>query len=178
MSLDFEKDANIRIHAKGAIAQLCSMFRSHEQGLPEWMKNSNTVYANVNAASEDRIVTILFGTKGDRRYIALLDHVGMSVEDIEGRFSDWGNPDAFKGDAVSDEIREGGHGNGGKCYMTQMFESHSYLHTVRNNRGSRYGFVGDDPNPGYFPNKQDGRGFPISKTADELRRALSEIGVV
>ena len=107
----------------------------------------------------------------------MLDHVGMSVEDIETRFSDWGNPEAYLGQAAADEIVEGGHGNGGKCYMTQMFESHSYVYTVRGPRGSKYGFNGDDPNPGYFPNKQRGRGFPVSKPVDELRRVLNEIGV-
>jgi hypothetical protein len=53
MKIRFEKDEKIRIHAKGAIAQLCAPFRSHEQGLPEWLKNSNTIYVNVNAPSED-----------------------------------------------------------------------------------------------------------------------------
>ncbi|HMD85778.1 MAG TPA: Ig-like domain-containing protein [Terriglobia bacterium] len=119
----------------------------------------------------------MFGDKGAEKYIALLDHVGMTVEDIETRFSDWGNPDAYLGQAAPDEIVEGGHGNGGKCYMTQMFESHSYLCTVKGTRGSKYGFIADDPNPGYFPDKQRGRGFPVSKPVDELRRALSEIGV-
>jgi len=177
MPVQFEKDEKIRIHPKGAIAQLCSPFRSHEQGLPEWLKNANTAYANANAASEDRVLTLLFGGKGEERYVAALDHVGMTVEDIETRFSDWGNPEAYLGQAAPDEVVEGGHGNGGKCYMTQMFESHSYLYTVRAARGSKYGFKGDDPNPGYFPDKQRGRGFPVSKPVDELRRALNEIGV-
>ena len=177
MAVQFEKDDKIRIHPKGAIAQLCSAFRSHEQGLPEWLKNANTAYANANAASEDRVLTLLFGGKGERGYIAVLDHVGMTVEDIETRFSDWGNPEAYLGQAAPDEVVEGGHGNGGKCYMTQMFESHSYLCTVRGTRGSKYGFNGDDPNPGYFPDKQRGRGFPVSKPVDELRRALNEIAV-
>ncbi len=177
MPVPFEKDETIRIHPKGAIAQLCSPFRSHEQGLPEWFKNANTAYANANADSEDRLLTLLFGGKGEQKYIAVLDHVGMTVEDIETRFSDWGNPEAYLGQAASDEIVEGGHGNGGKCYMTQMFESHSYVCTVKGTRGSKYGFNGDDPNPGYFPNKQEGRGFPVNRPIDELRRALNEIGV-
>ena len=177
MPVPFEKDETIRIHAKGAIAQLCSPFRSHEQGLPEWLKNANTAYANANVASEDRVLTVFLGTKNGSKYIALLDHVGMSVEDIEKRFSDWGNPEAFIGEADPDEVVEGGHGNGGKCYMTQMFESHSYLHTVKAGRGSKYGFNGDDPNPGYFPNRQTGRGFPVKDSGSELRRALSDLGI-
>jgi hypothetical protein len=177
MPVPFEKDEKIRIHAKGAIAQLCSPFRSHEQGLPEWLKNANTAYANANVASEDRVLTLFFGSKSGMKYIALLDHVGMNVEDIEKRFSDWGNPEAFVGEADPDEMVEGGHGNGGKCYMTQMFESHSYLCTVKAGRGSKYGFSGDDPNPGYFPNRQTGRGFPVKDSGSELRRALGELGI-
>lgn len=178
MNVQIEKDEKIRIHAKGAIAQLCSAFRSHEQGFPEWLKNANTAYGNANADSENRVLTIFFGTNKDgENYVALLDHVGMTVEDIEKRFSDWGNPEAFVGEADSEEITEGGHGNGGKCYMTQMFESHSYVYTVRSKRGSKYGFVADDPNPGYLPNRSEGRGFPVSESVSELRRALAELGI-
>ena len=154
MSVSFEKDERIRIHARGAIAQLCSPFRSHEQGLPELLKNASTAYANANSPTEDRVLTLFIGNHEGEKYIALLDHVGMTVEDIEGRFSDWGNPEAFVESVPTDEILEGGHGNGGKCYMTQMFESYSYIHTVRGGRGSKYGFVADDPNPGYFPNRE------------------------
>jgi hypothetical protein len=129
MEIKFEKDANIRIHARGAIAQLCSPFRSREQGLPEWLKNASTACANDNAISEDRVLALFFGKipNAESQYIGLLDHVGMTVEDIEKRFSDWGNPESHKGGASANELIEGGHGNGGKCYMTQMFESYSYI---------------------------------------------------
>jgi hypothetical protein len=100
----------------------------------------------------------------------------MSVEDLEQRFANWGDPEAHLSGSETDEIIEGGHGNGGKCYMTQMFD-HSYLYTVRNGRGSRYGFIGDDPHPGYFPSRLAGRGFPVERPVDELKRALSQLGV-
>lgn len=115
MEIKFEKDDNIRIHARGAIAQLCSPFRSHEQGLPEWLKNASTAYANDNAGSEDRVLTLFLGKipSTGEHYLAILDHVGMTVEDIEKRFSDWGNPESHKGGASASEVIEGGHGNGG-----------------------------------------------------------------
>jgi hypothetical protein len=174
----FEPDTGIRVHERGVIAQLCSLFRSHEQGLPEWFKNASSAYARDNVPTEYRLLTLLTGNLGTGEgYVALLDHVGMSVEDLEGRFANWGDPEAHLAVEATEEIIEGGHGNGGKCYMTQMFESFSYLHTARNGRGSRYGFLGDDPRPGYFPTKTAGRGYPIEKASDELKRALLELGV-
>ena len=180
MSVEFEKDdRGIRVHERGVIAQLCSWFRSHEQGLPEWFKNASTAYARHNVETAHRVITLMFGKRPQdgASYIALLDHGGMTVEDVENRFANWGDPAAYNLDADTEELLEGGHGNGGKCYMTQMFELVSYLHTVKNGRGCRYGFVGDDPYPGYFPSKERGRGFPVADVTDELRRALSELGV-
>lgn len=177
--MDFERDdSGIRVHERGVIAQLCSLFRSHEQGLPEWFKNAAGAYARVNASTEQRVLTLFFGrVASGEEYIALLDHVGMTVEDLEQRFANWGDPDAHISDIDTEEIVEGGHGNGGKCYMTQMFTAVSYLHTVRGGRGSRYGFVGDDPHPGWFPDKKQGRGFPVARASDELKRVLTELGI-
>jgi hypothetical protein len=177
MTTKFEADTSIRVHERGVIAQLCSLFRSHEQGLPEWFKNSSAAYARDNVPTEYRILTLLTGSVGGAQYVALLDHGGMSVEDLEGKFANWGDPEAHLGDETNEEIIEGGHGNGGKCYMTQMFDKYSYLHTVKNGRASRYGFLGDDPRPGYFPDRQKGRGSSVAKVSDELKRALAEIGI-
>jgi len=179
MTVKFEADTSIRVHERGVIAQLCSLFRSHEQGLPEWFKNSSTVYAKDNVPSEYRVLTLLTGSmpKGKLKYIAVLDHAGMTVEDLENKFANWGDPEAHLAEVETEEILEGGHGNGGKCYMTQMFDEYSYLHTLRNGRASKYGFVQDDPRPGYFPERRDGRGYKVEKSTDELKRALAEIGV-
>jgi hypothetical protein len=177
--ISFERDeSGVKVHKSGVIAQLCSLYRSHEQGLPEWFKNASAAYARMDMATDSRLLTLMMGfDPSGQRYIALLDHGGMSVEDLEQKFANWGDPEAHLGANPVEDIVEGGHGNGGKCYMTQMFGKYSYLHSVRNGRGSRYGFVGDDPHPGYFPNRREGRGFPVERASDELRRALAEIGV-
>ena len=179
MNIQFERDdSGIKVHERGVIARLCSLFRSHEQGLPEWFKNSSASYARLNLPTEHRVITLLMGTTPEKfKYIALLDHGGMSVEDLEQRFANWGDPEAHLAQKAVDEIVEGGHGHGGKCYMTQMFGEYSYIHTVRSGRGSRYGFVRDDPHPGYFPTKPEGRGFPVERASDELKRALGSLGV-
>ncbi len=177
---DFEKDdRGIKVHSSGAIAHMCAPFRSHEQGLPEWFKNATAAYARENVPTENRVITLLFGKRraDDAPYIAVLDHVGMTVQDIEEKFADWGNPQSHLPDIETDEEIPGGHGNGGKCYMTQMFEVSAYLHTVKDGRCSRYGFNGGDPHPGYFPDKARARGIPVSGAKEELTRALDELGV-
>ena len=84
MNIQFERDdSGIKVHERGVIARLCSLFRSHEQGLPEWFKNSSASYARLNLPTEHRVITLLMGTTPERfKYIALLDHGGMSVEDL------------------------------------------------------------------------------------------------
>jgi Bacterial Ig-like domain (group 2). len=179
-TIQYEKDdRGLKVHKAGVIAQLCAPFRSHEQGLPEWFKNASAEYARQNAAAEHRVLTLIFGSRpsDDLPFIALLDHGGMTVQALEEKFADWGNPEAHLGETESQEVIEGGHGNGGKCYMTQMFEHSSYLHTVHAGRSSRYGFVGNDPHPCYFPDKARGRGVPVASAKDELMRALAEIGI-
>jgi hypothetical protein len=177
MKREFERDdSGIRVHERGVIAQLCSLFRSHEHGLPELFKNASTAYARNNAPTDLRILTLFFGSHEGTRYLALLDLAGMTVEDLEQRFANWGDPEAHVSAHDTDEILEGGHGNGGKCYMTQMFD-YSYLYTVRNGRGSKYGFLGDDPHPGYFPNRHEGRGFPVDRPIDAIKRALAQLGI-
>jgi hypothetical protein len=38
-------DANLRVHEEGAIKLICKPFQSHENGMPEWVKNSADAYA-------------------------------------------------------------------------------------------------------------------------------------
>ena len=98
----------------------------------------------------------------------------MTTADIEQKFRQWADPDAAG--AVGAAV-EGGHGNGGKCYMTQMFDSHAYLHTVRDGRGNRYGFKAGSAVPGYFPSRSDGRGYRVTDVDSELNEALGPFGL-
>ena len=112
--------------------------------------------------------------KTEHAQVGCLDFGGMTTEDIEKKFRRWADPDAAGG---GDAAVEGGHGNGGKCYMTQMFSSHSLLHTVRDGRGSRYGFKSGTTKPGYFPSAAAGRGFAVTDPDAELNRALKPFGL-
>ena len=85
----------------------------------------------------------------------------MTSSVIDHEFRHWADPDASRreGDIVADV--QGGHGNGGKCYMTQMFEDRAYLHTVKNGLGNVYGTVGGSIHLGYFPDRTSGKDFAV-----------------
>ncbi len=98
----------------------------------------------------------------------------MTSDVIENHFRRWADPDAALRGAGSDSI-QGGHGNGGKCYMCQMFDSHSVVHTVKNRLGCRYGVVAGSVKFGYFPSRADGRNFKVAKAPKALWEVLSNL---
>ena len=175
MQTDFFPDAEVFVHKPGAIALICSAFRSHENGLPEWVKNSSDGYARRDVAPEHRVIVILLrdGRAGQPAAVGCLDFGGIDVHDIEGKFRQWADPLA----AGTDAGVQGGHGNGGKCYMTQLFSDRAYLHSVFKGRGNRYGFKGGDPTSGYFPSKEKGRDFLVANPDQELQDALKVFGI-
>ena len=113
--LRFDPDKTITVHAEGAIRLICAQFRSHEDGLPEWVKNSSDAYARLDLPPEECVTLLLFRDAGGGA-IGCLDFGGMTTADIEARFRHWADPEAAGG--VDASRIEGGHGNGGKCYMT------------------------------------------------------------
>lgn len=177
MSIAFTQDPEAKIHAEGSIRLICAPFRSHEAGLPEWVKNAADAYARINALSESRNIILIFKQKRGNypASIACLDFVGMTMTDIENKFRIWADPEAAGGDDI--EGMQGGHGNGGKCYMTQMFDEYSLLYTVRHGKGNKYGFLGGKTIPGYFPDSQKGRNYDVPSCEAELKKALAELEV-
>ena len=146
--LGFDPDKTITVHAEGQFALYAAQFRSHEDGLPEWVKNSSDAYARLDLPPEESVIVLFFRDAGGG-VIGCLDFGGMTTADVEGRFRKvWADPKAAGGTNTS--RIEGGHGNGGKCYMTQLFDSHSYIHTLRGGRGNKYGFVSGSFVSGYF----------------------------
>jgi len=178
MTIQFTQDPEAKIHEEGAIRLICAALRSHEAGMPEWIKNAADAYARVDARSEQRNIMVFFRNKRRNQsgIIACLDLVGMTALDIETRFRIWADPEAAAGGMDIEGI-QGGHGNGGKCYMTQMFEEYSLLHTVKNGRGNRYGFIGGSTTPGYFPDAIHGKNFKAENVTAEMIKALKEIDV-
>lgn len=174
-AFEYTPDEAQRIHAPGAIALICSPFQSHENGLPEWVKNAADAYTRNDAKPRDRIITILTCdlVKHGPPSISCLDFVGTTSEHIERYFRHWADPEAAaqgKGFTV-----QGGHGNGGKCYMTQMFREYSVLHTVREGRGCQYGTKGGTTKFGYVPDPDRGRDYSVPDLYDELSEALKSL---
>jgi len=170
--IKFNPDLKVQVHKENALRLLCAPFKSHEAGMPEWIKNSSDAYIRLGSSTKKNQIVILFqdGSKKAPGMIGCLDFVGMSTEDIEKKFAYWADPEASGGDSSG---VEGGHGNGGKCYMTTMFTSHAYIHSFTGNRGNRYGFINGNFIPGYFPSTDtDGRGYEVSNSYQELEEAL------
>ena len=174
--VSFSPDQNVHVHEEGAIRLLCAAFRSHEDGLPEWIKNSSDMYRRMDAGAEESVILVLLrdGSRSEPALVGCLDFGGMTTANIEKQFRKWADPDAA---GTVEQGVEGGHGNGGKCYMTQLFTSHALIHTLSEGRGNRYGFKAGSFTPGYFPSLEDGRGYLVDDPEAELAAALKPFGL-
>ncbi len=118
---------------------------SHEKGLSEWLKNSVDAYLRAGVADEESFIAFRFQDR-DESIFECIDFVGMTSDDIDNALKRWGDPEAAKRGTRTRTF--GGHGNGGKFYMRQMFK-HSYFITYRSgelnvfgfNENRRYGFA-------------------------------------
>jgi hypothetical protein len=172
----YTPDEQIQMHRENAIRHMCQPFLSHENGLPELVKNSAAAYIRVNREPQKRIIILFFTYKrrNEPASIACLDFVGMSGAQIDRDFSVWADPDAATRTAEAGiRIGElGGHGNGGKCYMTQMFQDYSYLHTALNGLGCKYGVKGGSVAFGYVPGREEGYDFPVRNIVQEINECI------
>lgn len=174
--LTYTPDVDLKVHEEGAIKLICKAFQSHETGLPEWLKNSADEYAREHAGEDKRVIVVIFdyGHKGVRPSISCLDFSGMTSAIIEENFRIWADPEASQRGSKSTLV-QGGHGNGGKCYMTQMFQDYALIHTVKHRHGNRYGVVGGSIRFGYIPDRERGRNFQVEDLRAELEKALKPV---
>ena len=172
----YEPDDKIAIH-EFAVRQLTQRIANHASGIAELVKNSCDAYSEADFSLENKVI-IIFLKNTDRGMPALvgcLDFVGMTTEKIETRFKEWGSPEAALGGHAGK--RKGGHGHGGKAYMVNMFKAHALLITCAGGFGNRYGFVGGEVRPGYFPDRLQGRRFPILDKEKLIEQNLFPFGV-
>jgi len=118
---------------------------SHEKGLAEWLKNSIDAYIRQDVPDENKYVVMRF-TDGDGGSVnipvfEMIDYVGMTSTDINKALKRWGDPEAAKRGAKKGiRLRvHGGHGNGGKFYMRQMFNISHFI-TYRDGYLNIFGF--------------------------------------
>lgn len=138
----------------------------HEKGLAEWLKNSKDAYTRSDVPDSDQFIIFRFidGTNDDAIF-ECIDFVGMDEVDIEKAFKRWGDPEAAKRHLKKRVY--GGHGNGGKFYMRQMFDR-SHFVTYKNGKISIFGF-----NEGRKYGFADG----FKNKSVDLKKALSIAGI-
>ena len=111
----------------------------HVKGMSEWLKNSVDAYRRARIADKEQAVYFRFDdrTKGGA-IIECIDFNGMSENDIEKALKRWFDPEASKR-GLRNLKTYGGHGNGGKFYMRQMFDT-SYFITYKDGLLNVFGF--------------------------------------
>jgi len=111
----------------------------HPKGLAEWLKNSVDAYATIGVRDDEQFIVLRFtiGQPKSRSQFECVDFVGCTKDDIDEALKVWGAPNAAKkGTSVA---TYGGHGNGGKFYMRQMFRTARMI-TYRNGLLNVFGF--------------------------------------
>lgn len=137
---------------------------SHEKGLSEWLKNSVDAYLRDGREDDDSFIIFRFKDK-DEIIFECIDFVGMTSDDIDKALKRWGDPEAAKRGIGKRTF--GGHGNGGKFYMRQMFKQ-SHFVTYRSGRLNIFGF-NENRRYGF------GKGFKDIKISPENALKYAEI---
>lgn len=124
----------------------------HSKGMAEWLKNSIDAYRTNGTKQEDQHVIFRFTDQGvTHPIVECVDFVGMTKLDIEKAFKRWGDPNAAK---RGKKIKVyGGHGNGGKFYMRQMFAESRFI-TYKDGALNIFGFS-ENKKYGYAKGFQD-----------------------
>ena len=174
LEAQYEPDEKVAIH-EYAVRQLTQRIASHDAGIAELVKNSCDAYSEADVPDGSKIILIFLKNpeKSMPAFLGCLDFVGMATDKIETRFRNWGDPDA----APQVGRRKGGHGHGGKAYMVNMFKDHALLITCSGGYANRYGFRQGKVLPGYFPDRVQGRRFPVPDKAKLLEQNLAAFSV-
>lgn len=116
----------------------------HAKGIAELLKNSVDAYNLEDTPDDKQVIYIYLNLTRNNliKSIEVIDFVGMTRGKIDAAFKRWFDPNAAKkiSSNQAQNIKTlGGHGNGGKFYMREMFKSSSLI-TFRNNRLNSFGF--------------------------------------
>lgn len=114
----------------------------HAKGLAEWLKNSCDAYLRDKSPDDEQVMIVRLTEDGSSRLtrIECIDFVGMTKLQIDDAFKRFFDPQAAKKGAKDAQLKTlGGHGNGGKFYMRQMFKTSRAI-SYRNGRLNVFGF--------------------------------------
>ena len=124
---------------------------NHGKGIAEWLKNSLDAYIDRRARSTELepesggwpVHLHLF----DGPHLALMDFAGATHQDVEDFLLNWFSTEAAaRGGRAEGSALTGGHGNGGKFYMRQMWKNNARFCTWLDGRVSS--LVVDDASDG------------------------------
>jgi hypothetical protein len=115
----------------------------HGKGVAEWLKNSLDQYLRLLKNKEETIsgnwpvlIHLIDGngqSKGPN--LAVIDFGGTTYDEIEKFFLYWGDTSAAShGKTIKDVALTGGHGNGGKFYMREMWREGARFLTWKTGR--------------------------------------------
>jgi hypothetical protein len=114
----------------------------HAKGLAGWLKNSCDAYLRDQTPDDQQFIIVRLTEDASSRLtrIECIDFVGMTKKQIDDAFKRFFDPQAAKKGAKEAQLKTlGGHGNGGKFYMRQMFKT-SRAVTYRDGRLNVFGF--------------------------------------
>lgn len=141
----------------------------HAKGMAEWLKNAVDAYRRNDIKQDDQHVIFRFTDQGvTHPMLECIDFMGMSGLDIEKALKIWFDPNAAKrGKGVK---VYGGHGNGGKFYMRQMFSESRFI-TYKDGILNIFGFS-ENRKYGYA------KGFQNKKMGPEEALNFAEISIL
>lgn len=114
----------------------------HGKGIAEWLKNSLDAYLRAaSVGNESRtggwpvFLWLMNGNKGrPGPHLAVIDFSGASFDEVDQFFLHWGDTTASThGGNVRTSGLTGGHGNGGKFYMREMWKNGARFLTWKDN---------------------------------------------
>jgi len=117
----------------------------HGKGIAEWLKNSLDQYLRLLEQGDESIsgnwpvfINLIDGvsqSKGPN--LAVVDFGGTTYQKIEDFFLHWGDKSAAShGGIISSNSLTGGHGNGGKFYMREMWRDGARFLTWKNGKAT------------------------------------------
>jgi len=133
------------INAKTALDLIGRDFNfNHSKGIAELLKNSYDAYLNDSIPKSQQKIIVSFKIKNNDyvNEISVIDFCGMSKSKIDKGFIHWFDKKASKLNKKGSKTLVktlGGHGNGGKFYMRQMFRE-SNLITYLDGKINIFGF--------------------------------------
>lgn len=133
------------IHANNVLNLMGKDFNfDHAKGIAELLKNSIDAYNVNNVPDKNQIIIISVKTSRNDyiKEIKVVDFCGLSKEKIDKGFTYWFSNIAasLTQDGSKSKTKTlGGHGNGGKFYMRQMFKK-SFLYTYLRGKLNIFGF--------------------------------------